>query len=113
MMGRQIVPSLKARLSVQTIIKCSKYIEVILKESEFLKSIIDYRNQPGTATQSRLEEEGDSSLCAVGGGRENMLIQEETVTKSGLSRPDSPYMPVDLLTLSDLGFCRPCWAKMV
>jgi len=34
-------PSLKAHLSVQTVNMCSKYIEVISRESEFLIPIID------------------------------------------------------------------------
>ena len=63
----QIAQSLKACLSVQTVNMCSKYLDVISRRSESLKPVIDYRNEPSTAIQSRLQDD-DSSTCAVCGG---------------------------------------------
>ena len=72
----QVVQSLKARLSVQTVNICSKYLEVISRESEFLISIIDHRNQLSTAIQGRIQDD-DSSLYAEGGRRKTSSFREK------------------------------------
>ena len=89
---------------------CSKYLEVISRESEFLISIMDHINQLSTAIQSRLQDD-DSLHCAVGGGGGKHTHPGRNGDLSELSGADCPYMPVDLLTLSDLGFYHP-WANM-
>ena len=81
---------------------CSKYLDVISRESESLKPIIDYRNQPSTAIQGRLQVD-DFLLCAEGGGEGKHTHPGTHGDWSGLSRADCPYMPMGLLTLSDLG----------
>ena len=81
--------SLKARLSVQTVNMCSKYLDVISRRSESLKPVIDYRNEPSTAMQSRRQDD-DSSTCAVCGGGGKHTHPGTHGDWSELSRADCP-----------------------
>ena len=84
---------------------CSKYLDVISRKSESLKPVII---ETSLARRSRVVFKTMTPQPAqYAGEEENILIRGHDGDWSELSRADCPYMPVDLLTLSDLGLPGP------
>jgi hypothetical protein len=101
----QIAQSLMAYLSVQTVNMCSKYFNVISRKSESLKPV---------TIESSLARHPVSSFKTMTSylrSRREEGKHTHPGTRLGdwseLSRADCPYMPVDLLTLPDLGLPGP------
>ena len=99
--------SLKARLSVQTVNMCSKYLDVISRRSESLKPVMIIETSLARRS-SVVFQDDDSSTCAVcEGGGKHTHPGTRLGDWSELSRADCPYRPVELLTLPDLGLPGP------